>query len=186
MADNKVSFGLSNVHIGTWEEENGAIVMGTPVHIPGAVDWAPSQDSDTYTFYADNVAYFSQYTDGPIEGDLEMALFPDSFKTTFMGYKALTDGGLAQVKNAVKKNIYMCGEIDGDKEKRRFIFYNGSLGAITRSYHTTEENIEVQTETCPITFVGDNISGAYKATYKPGDTGYSTLFTAPTAPAIAP
>lgn len=186
MADNKVTFGLSNVHIGTWTESNGVVTMGTPMHIPGAVSWTPSQDSDKYTFYADNIAYWGEYTEGPIEGDLEMALFPDAFKTAFLGYKALTDGGLAQVKNPEKPNIYLCGEIMGDAEERRFIFYNGTCGAINREYNTTEENKEVQTESLPLTFVGDNISGAVKATYKQGDTGYSTLFTAPTAPTIAP
>lgn len=181
---NKVTFGLSNVHVGTWTEENGAVTLGTPMHIPGAVSWSPSQDSNQYTFYADNTAYWSDYTDGSIEGDLEMALFPDEFKTQFLGYQALTDGGLAQVKNAVKPHIYLCGEVEGDQEKRRFIFFNGTCGVINREHNTIEENKEVQTESIPITFVGDNISGAMMATYKPGDTGYSTLFTAPTAPAF--
>lgn len=181
---NKVTFGLSNVHVGTWTESNGAVTLGAPLHIPGAVSWTPSQDSDQYTFYADNSAYWSSYSDGPIEGDLEMALFPDEFKTQFLGYATLTDGGLAQVKNATKPNIFLCGEIEGDTEKRRFIFFNGTCGAINREYNTTEENKEVQTESVSMSFVGDNISGAMMATYKEGDTGYSTLFTAPTAPAF--
>ncbi len=181
---NKVTFGLANVHVGTWTEANGAVTLGTPMAIPGAVSWTPSQDSDQYTFYADNMAYWSNYTDGPIEGDLEMALFPDAFKTQFLGYATLTDGGLAQMKNATKPNVYLCGEIEGDNEKRRFIFFNGTCGAINREYNTIEENKEVQTESIPMTFVGDNITGAMMATYKPEDSGYATLFTAPVAPAV--
>lgn len=181
---NKVTFGLSNVHVGTWTESGGSVTLGTPMAVPGAVSWTPSQDSDQYTFYADNVAYWSNYTDGPIEGDLEMALFPDAFKTQFLGYATLTDGGLAQVKNATKPNIYLCGEIEGDTEKRRFIFYNGTCGAINREYNTIEDSKEVQTESVSISFVGDNITGAMMATYKDGDNGYSTLFTAPAAPAL--
>lgn len=183
---NKVTFGLSNVHVGTWTvDDQGDVTMGTPLAIPGAISWTPSQDSDLYTFYADNIAYWSEYSDGVIEGDLEMALFPDEFKTQFLGYKALADGGLAQVKNAEKPNIYMCGEIAGDKEARKFIFYNGSCGVISREYNTTEENKEVQTESLPLSFAGDNKTGAMMATYKKGDTGYDTLYSAPAAPAFS-
>lgn len=181
---NKVTFGLSNVHVGTWTESNGTVTLGTPMHIPGAVSWTPSQDTDQYTFYADNSAYWSSYADGKIEGDLTMALFPDEFKTQFLGYRALTDGGLAQVKNATKPNIFLCGEVEGDTEKRRFIFFNGTCSAVSREYNTTEENKEVQTESVSLSFVGDNVSGAMMATYKPNDTGYDTLFTNPSAPSF--
>ena len=186
MANNKVTFGLSNVHIGIWtEDEQGAVTMGTPMHIPGAVDWSPDQDSNDYRFDADNVAYWANTTVGPKSGDLEMALFPDAFKSQFLGYKAVKGGGIAEVKNATKPNIYMAAEIEGDKEKRRVLFVNGTCGGIGRSYHTVEEDQpEVQTETLPINFTGDNNSGIAMVTYKPGDTNYATLFTAPVVPEL--
>ena len=76
-------------------------------------------------------------------------------------------------------------EIDGDAEKRRAIFYNCSLGSITRNYATKTENTEPVTETIPVTVNGDNVTGATLATFKPSDPGYETLFTEPAAPAFA-
>ena len=113
-------------------------------------------------------------------------MFDDAFKTQFLGYVALTNGGLANVKNATKPNVYIAFQVEGDAESRRVILYNCTLGAITREYATIEDSKEPATETLSVTCVGDNATGVTKAVLKPGDTGYDTLFTAPTAPAIAP
>ncbi len=182
---NKVLFGLSNLYIGTYAVNDGVVTLGTPYHQAGAVGFSPDQSTDTNVFYADNVEYYSSISEGAIEGDIEVAMFDDAFKTQFLGYKTLADGGLAQVKNPTKPNVYVAFEISGDREARRCIFFNGTLGAISREYATTEDSIEPQTESISVSFVGDNASGVRMATYKPGDTGYSTLFSAPTAPSIA-
>lgn len=183
---NKVEFGISQLHIGTYTVENGTVTLGTPYHQAGAVSFSPEENSEQNTFYADNIAYWSGYSGGTIEGDLEVAMFDDAFKTQFLGYRALTDGGLANVKNATKPNVYVAFQVEGDAESRRVILYNCSLGAITREYATIEESKEPATETLPVTCTGDNATGVTMAVYKPSDTGYATLFTAPTAPAIAP
>lgn len=186
MANNKILYGISNLYVGTYAESNGTVTLGTPYHQAGAVSFAPEEQSDQNNFYADNVIYWSGYSGGSMEGDLEVAMFDDDFKTSFLGYRTLTSGGLAMVKNAVKPSVYIAFEIEGDAEKRRVIFYNCSLGGISRNYETAGENIEPQTETIPVTAVGDNVSGVTMAVFKPGDSGYDTLFTAPTAPVLAP
>lgn len=184
---NKVEFGISQLHVGTYTvDDQGVATLGTPYHQKGAVSFSPEENSERNTFYADNITYWSGYSGGSIEGDLEVAMFDDSFKTQFLGYATLTNGGIANVKNATKPNVYIAFQVEGDAESRRVILYNCSLGAITREYNTIEENKEPATETLGVTCVGDNTSGVTMAVLKPADTGYSTLFTAPTAPAIAP
>ncbi len=183
---NKVLFGISNIYVGTYTVSGSTVTLGTPYHQAGAVGFSPAPQSEKNDFYADNVAYWSGYSGGTFEGDLEVAMFDDDFKTQFLGYATLTSGGIASVKNATKPNVYIAFEVDGDAEKRRVIFYNCSLGDVTRNYATITENKEPTTETIPVTVIGDNVSGVTMATFKPADTGYSTLFTAPAAPAIAP
>ncbi len=186
MAKNKVEFGISNLHVGTYTvADDGTVTMGTPYHQKGAVSFSPEQDSDNNVAYADDIAYWSEYTEGPFEGDLEVMIFDDEFKTQFLGYVTTNKGGLGQVKNATKPSVYIAFEVKGDKEKRRCIFYNCSLGAIKREYNTIEENKEPVTETIGVTCTGDNETGLTKETLKPGDTGYATLFTEPTAPGLA-
>ena len=184
---NKVEFGISQLHVGTYTvDDQGTVTLGTPYHQPGAVSFSPEENSEQNTFYADNIAYWSGYSGGSIEGDLEVAMFDDEFKTQFLGYRTLTNGGLANVKNAVKPDVYVAFQVEGDAESRRVILYNCSLGAINREYNTIEENKEPTTETLGVTCIGDNATGVTMAVLKPADTGYATLFTAPTAPAIAP
>lgn len=184
---NKVEFGISQLHVGTYTvDDQGAATLGTPYHQKGAVSFSPEENSEQNTFYADNIAYWSGYSGGSIEGDLEVAMFDDSFKTQFLGYATLTNGGIANVKNATKPNVYIAFQVEGDAESRRVILYNCSLGAIKREYNTIEENKEPTTETLGVTCIGDNATGVTMAVLKPDDTGYNTLFTAPTAPAIAP
>ena len=182
---NKVEFGISELHVGTWTvAQDGTVTMGTPYHQPGAVSFSPEENSEQNTFYADNIAYWSGYSGGTIEGDLEVAMFDDAFKTQFLGYVALADGGLANVKNATKPNVYVAFQVEGDAESRRVIMYNCSLGAITREYNTIEESKEPTTETLAVTCTGDNNTGATMAVYKTGDAGYATLFTSPAAPSL--
>jgi hypothetical protein len=111
-------------------------------------------------------------------------MFDDAFKTQFLGYVTLTNGGLANVKNATKPNVAIFFQVEGDSESRRVALYNCSLGAITREYNTIEESKEPATETLGVTCIGDNATGVTMAVFKPEDSGYATLFTAPEAPEI--
>lgn len=182
---NKVLFGFSDLYIGLYTvDDDGTVTMGEPYHQAGAVGYSADPQGDNYTFYADNIAYYSSYSSGTYEGDLEVAMFDDDFKKLFMGHLQLDDGGIAEVKNASKPNVYAMFAVQGDKEERRVIFYNGTLGSITREYQTIEENVEVVTETAPLKFTGDNKTGITKVTYKPGDSGYDTLFTNPPVPVL--
>ena len=183
---NKVEFGISQLHVGTYTVgEGGTVTLGTPYHQPGAVSFSPEEQSESNTFYADNIPYWSGFSGGTFEGDLEVAKFSDEFKTQFLGYRALTNGGLANVKNAIKPSVYIAFQVEGDAESRRVIFYNCALGVITREFATIEDNKEPATETLSVTCTGDNATGVSMASLKPGDTGYATLFTAPTAPELA-
>lgn len=186
MADtNKVEFGLSDLYFGTYTvAQGGTVTLGTPYHLPGAVSLSLESDSDENSFYADNVKYWAQYSDNGMTGTLEVARFTDAFKTQFLGYVELTDGGVAQVKGATKPSLYVMFQGLGDAQKRRTIMYNVSLGSISRDFETTEENIDPNTESIDITVIGDNATGIVRATYNEDATGYATLFTAPPVPAL--
>ena len=181
---NKVEFGISNLYVGTYTVgTTGTVTMGTPYHQAGAISFSPEEQSESSQFYADNVVYWSGYTGGSFEGDLEVAKFDDTFKTQFLGYvQKASDGGLAVVKNATKPNVYIAFQVEGDDESRRIIMYNCSLGGITREYNTIEESKEPATETIAVTVAGDNTTGISMVSYNKTTTGYSTLFTNPPAP----
>lgn len=183
---NKVEFGLNKLYFGLYSvSEQGVVTMGTPKRVPGAVSFSAEVASEKATKYADNGQYWTGYSGGEVEGDVEVVLFPDDFKEEYLGYKRTTDGGLAIVKNVSKPDVYMMFEIEGDKQKRRVILYNGSLGAIQREYNTIEETKEPVTEKISTNFIGDSETGVTMVSYVPDDAGYDTLFTNPPAPSLA-
>lgn len=180
---NKVEFGISNLYVGTYTvATDGTVTMGSPYHQAGAVSFSPDENSDKTDFYADNVIYWSGYSGGTFEGDLEVAKFDDTFKKNFLGYIEKGDGGLAVVKNATRPNVWIAFQVEGDAESRRCIMYNCALGGINREYATIEESKEPATETIAVTVAGDNATGISMVSYNQTATGYSTLFTNPPAP----
>lgn len=185
MAENKVLFGFKDLYIGTYTvDDQGDVTMGSPYHQKGAVGFSPEEQGENYTFYADDSSYFSYYTSGRFEGDLVVARFDDAFKKQFLGYVELDDGGIAQIKNAIKPNIYLAFEVQGNEGAERVIFYNGSMGGITREFATIEESVEVQTESVSVTINGDAETGISKVSYSKDKAGFATLFSNPPAPTL--
>ncbi len=184
MAD-QVLFGFSDLYVGTYSvSTGGTVTLGTPYHQAGAVGWSPEEDSEEYNFYADNIAYYTEFTGGKISGDLVVARYDDQFKRNFLGYGTTTGGGIAKVKGASKPKIYMMFEVQTDTDPIRAIYYNGSLGNISREFSTIEESREVATESLQASFVGDESTGIQYAIYHKSDSAYSTLFTTPPTPAL--
>lgn len=186
MARNKVVFGVSNLHVCTYDvdSETGTVTLGTPLHVPGTVNISMDAESEENKFFADNVVYWSGYADNGYSGEIENALFDDTFKTTFLNWENIDNGGVAQIKGKQNKKVAMMFQIEGDAEARRGILYNVSLGHITRAYATTEETIEPQTATLPFTVNGDNGTGIIRAAYPETSAIYDTIFTAPPVPAL--
>lgn len=188
MADtNRVLFGFSQVHVGTYEIDplTKAVSLGTPYHQEGAVGFSPENQGESVDFFADNYDYFSDETVGPRSGDLVVAKFDKAFKTQFAGYKATVGGGIAEVINPVRPKIYMAFQVEGDAHGMRVIMYNGSVGTINREYSTMEGSRSPVTEALPLKFIGDQASGIIVDTYFPGDAAYDTLFTNPPVPTLA-
>ena len=186
---NKVKYNLKNVHAAklTTEVVEGVTnySYATPKAIPGAVSLSLDPESDSNDFFADNIKYWSGYSDNGFSGTVKTARYDTEFKTRFLGYAALNGGGIGKVKTAVKPNVYLAFETEGDMEKRRVLLLNATLGEIKREFATIEDKKEPTTEELDVNVIGDNGTGLTIVSYKPGDTGYSNLFTEPTMPALA-
>ena len=186
MADaNKVRFGLSNFHYGTYTEgAGGSVTLGTSYEIPGAVSLNMDPDTAEAIFWADNSKYNVAIKNNGYTGDLVMAKFPDAFKTACLNYLTLADGGVAESKYLETKPIYIAFEVEGNAKKTRYIVYNVKPGMITENHQTTEDNVEVATESLNLQMIGDNKTGLLKTKYEEGDSGYSTVYSNPPVPAL--
>ena len=52
MAENKVQFGVSNLHFGTYDvSDAGVVTLGTPFHLPGTTQITLDAESEENKFY---------------------------------------------------------------------------------------------------------------------------------------
>ena len=176
-ATNKVKFGLKNVHYSVITEGvGGAIVYGTPKRIPGAVSLSLEPRGESAEFHADDVEYYRVTTNTGYEGDLEMAIIPDSFRIDVLGDIEDLNGAIVENADAVVRNFALLGEMDGDKHKTRFVLYNVLASRPNFGSTTTTATKEPQVDTMAIVAMPAIGSGDVKAKLREGDTGYTTFF----------
>lgn len=179
MADNKVRYGLSNVHVAFKTAEG----YGTPIHIPGSRSLSTDPQGEQSNWYADNIPYVTFSSNAGYEGDLEMALFPDTVLAEMLGWAIDANGAIVEDANGKPKSFALLFEIEGDVKNRRNVFYNVTAARPSTENSTTEDSIEPQTETMPITMIpaqfdGRNITKASMEPNETNQTAYDGFFTA--------
>ena len=153
MADNKVKFGLKNVHYSVITEgEAGAITFATPVPIPGAVNLSLDPQGDTNTFYADNMAYYVTTANDGYSGNLEIAMIPDSFRKDVLAETEDAEG-MVLIENAAaeSKAFALLFEFAGDQKATRHVLYNCKATRPSLASQTTNNSKEPVTETLNLT-----------------------------------
>ena len=79
--NNKVKFNICNVHYALLNTaEDGSVSFGTPVAMKGAVSLSLEPNGEPSRFYADGYAYYTISNNMGYEGDLELAMVPESFR----------------------------------------------------------------------------------------------------------
>ena len=125
MSENKVTFGLKNVHYAVITEADGTITYGTPVAIPGGVEISLEPRGDMSEFYADDVLYYSAANNQGYDGTLTIANIPEQFLIDCLGEtKDETDHVITEKSNSVGKNFALLFEFDGDVKAIRHVLYN--------------------------------------------------------------
>lgn len=179
MSENKVKFGLSNVHIAKITETDGEITYGTPFAMPGARSLTADPEGETTPFYADNIKYHIATSNQGYTGDLEIAMLVKEFFTQILGQEEDTNGALFESADDVTARFALMGEIDGDVKKRRFIYFDCTATRPSAEMNTVEESKEPQTDTVSITMSPRSTDRAIKAVIEPNETNqavYDTFF----------
>lgn len=149
---NKIKYGIKNVYyaVATIAADDTA-TYGMPVALPGAVSLSLEPQGEASPFYADDIVYYTSYSNNGYEGDLELAIIPDSFKTDVLGYILHSDGVLYENVDAETVHFALLFEFSGDKHHTRHVMYNCVSGRPATGSTTKGESIEPQTESLTIT-----------------------------------
>lgn len=157
---NKVKFNIRNVHYAKLTvSETGEVTFAKPVPMPGAVSLSLDPNGEPSVFYADGYAYYTISNNQGYEGDLELALVPESFRTDIL--KETMDSNSVLIEDAAveTEKFALLFEFDGDVKKIRHVLYNCIASRPTIESSTKEDEIEVKTETLSIT--ASPLSGGY-------------------------
>ena len=176
MADksNKVKYNLKNAHYALLTvAEDGSVTYGTPVSLPGSVSLSLDANGEPENFYADGIAYYVINNNMGYEGDLELALIPESFRTDVLNEKLDSKGVLIENSDVELASFALLFEFDGDVKHIRHVMYNCSASRPGIEGKTNEDTKEVQTETLTIKATPLS-SGIVKA--KTGNTTDETTY----------
>lgn len=152
---NKVKFGLKNVHFSPITEgENGELSYGTPERLPGAVNLTLEVQGEETEFEADDVIYYSSYSNTGYKGTLEIANITDNFRKKILGdVEDETDHVLMEYSSAEAKPFALLYEVNGDQKATRRVLYYCTVSRPGENASTTGKTKTPQTDTMNLTAV---------------------------------
>lgn len=144
--EQRVEYGLKNVHYAVITDSGTALTYGTPKKLIGAVDISLNPKGETNPFYADDIEFHSTNSNDGYEGDLTIARITDEFRVDVLGDKIDEKGILVERGDATPKRIALLFEFASDKNAVRHVLYNVSVARPSDSSKTKEGKADPNTQ----------------------------------------
>jgi len=194
MSQNKVEFGLEQVHVAFVDEETsaeGSPVWVVPQAIPGAVSLTASPEGDTNDFYADNTKYYTSTTNNGYTGSVEFANIPDDVLAEMLGMTVDDNGMLVESTEDKQKEFALMGEVKGDAKNRRFLYYRCKAARPSQDSATSDTGETPDTDNLDITILpmnnGENmLVKAVLELSETNATAFDAFFDDVTLPTVTP
>ena len=149
---NKIKYGLKSVYYAVATiAADGSATYAAPVALPGAVSLSMDPQGELTPFHADNIVYYMSSANNGYEGDLTLAMVPDSFKKDVLGYVEDTKKVLVEDADAEPAHFALLFQFEGDAKAIRRVLYNCVAGRPTDNGNTKEENVSPETDQLSLT-----------------------------------
>jgi phi13 family phage major tail protein len=146
MPENKVIFGLKNVHYSVVTYTDDVPTYAAPKRIRGAVELTIDPSGEQAKFFADDILYFTSSSNQGYEATLTLANLTEEFRTEVLGETLEpTDLVLSERADAKPKDIALLFEFDGDVKAVRHVLYHVSVSRPSLSSATKTETTEPST-----------------------------------------
>lgn len=158
MAENRVTFGLQDVHYAPYTiGEDGTVTYEKPIRLPGAIELSLEPRGDMVEHYADNMLYYSASNNQGYEGTLSISHIPEQFLIDALGEeKDETDMILSEIANKQGKPFALLFQFEGDVKATRHVFYNCTANRPTIASTTKTDSVEPNAN--ELTFVASAIN----------------------------
>lgn len=179
---NKITFGLSNVHIWpiTSTDDTGKPTYGTVFAQPGATEMSFDAKGSSDPFYADDGIYYRPVSNTGYSGKLTVADLVSAFRTQILKEIVDKNGAIFENADVQPSEFAIAFEIKGDVKKRRFLFYRCLATRPGISSSTKEDKIDPNKSELDFSASPRIDNGYVKVTAEEGDTAYSDWYgTAP-------
>ena len=188
----KVRFGLAKAYYAVINVDG---TYGNPVAIPGAVSLTLNrQGSEPQTFWADNIAYYvTPAANGGYTGTFSFAIVPDHFKVAVLGEVVDDNGMQVEIADAAPKSFALLYEVEGDADKKRYVFFNCTAQRVVASANTKSDSTNPDTQDLEVsaigkdfTFGGNNVTkNIVKGSAEESATAFATWYSAVPTPTKA-
>jgi len=150
-ADNKVEYGLSDVHVAFMIDPDAEIPSyETPIAWPGAVSFVPAPQGSETKHYADNGVWWLSVANNGHTITLTMMHNPRGLSNRLVG-QAMDDNGLmVEYADVTPPHFALMGQAKGSTTDIRFIYYDCVASRPTIEYATIGETTVPKTYTYTI------------------------------------
>lgn len=182
MPENKVEFGLSNVHYAPYTEANGVVTFETPIPVPGAVSMTSDPIGESTKFFADNMVYYVANSNQGYDATLSIATIPQKFAIDALGEELdETDGVINELADAQGKSFALLFQFEGDVKATRHVLYNCKANRPSISGQTKQEGTEISPNELTLSAspieIGDKLLVKTKTTSTTDQAIYDSWFT---------
>lgn len=190
MAENKVTYGLTNVHYSKVSiDSSGGYSFDVPVRLYGAQEFTSDIIGGSQQVYADDQVMATLTQNAGRTITLKLTELSDEFKVDILGYKKLDNGNLVEIANSDVVTFSLGLEFQGDAKARRVWFYLCTVTPINESTKSKTDSVEANAISLSITSRPIEVGNKYKINHivaNSTDANYSTfLTTAPVLPEVS-